>query len=311
MFCKVVPVLFAAVAAVPLLAWSQDAKPAAQASQAAAAGDIVVLKPGDKLPAKVTKLTLIDRDPGTGKGEKAKPGHAALVHYVGWLYDPSKPDGRGAEFDSSRGRQLPFGFLIGAGRVIKGWDQGIVGMGEKARRTLIIPPDLAYGENERPKIPAHSTLMFDIEVHEIIPTGATTQAAPQPPATPPKILKMTDALPTEVTDLTLIDQQVGEGKTATSGNVTVHYTGWLYDPKAKDGKGNKFDSSVDRKEPFTFPLGGGRVIKGWDQGVAGMKEGGKRTLLIPPSFGYGARGAGGVIPPNATLIFDVELIAVK
>ncbi len=93
--------------------------------------------------------------------------------------------------------------------------------------------------------------------------------------------------------------------------VIVHYTGWLYDPSAPEGKGAKFDSSVDRKEPFQFPLGGGRVIKGWDDGVAGMKVGGQRTLIIPPAMGYGQRGAGGVIPPNATLIFDVELIDVK
>jgi peptidylprolyl isomerase len=297
-----------------LTAWAspvtaQDAKPATPQD------DIVRLKPTDKLPAKITKLTIIDRDAGTGKGDKAKPGSAALVHYTGWLYDPTKPEGKGAEFDSSRGRQLPFGFLIGAGRVIKGWDQGVVGMGEKAKRTLIIPADLAYGAKESAKIPANSTLLFDIEVHEIITaTGATTApAAPPapPPSNPPKFIKMTDALPTEVTDLTIIDQKVGDGNAAASGNVTVHYTGWLYDPKAKDGKGSKFDSSVDRKEPFSFPLGGGRVIRGWDVGVAGMKEGGKRTLIIPPAMGYGSRGAGGVIPPNATLIFDVELIAVK
>ncbi|MCL4141996.1 UNVERIFIED_CONTAM: hypothetical protein GTU68_020043 [Idotea baltica] len=93
--------------------------------------------------------------------------------------------------------------------------------------------------------------------------------------------------------------------------VSVHYTGWLYDPAAEDKKGEKFDSSVDRGQPFEFNLGNGQVIQGWDQGFAGMKIGGKRTLIIPPEMGYGARGAGGVIPPNATLIFDVELLDVK
>jgi FKBP-type peptidyl-prolyl cis-trans isomerase len=93
--------------------------------------------------------------------------------------------------------------------------------------------------------------------------------------------------------------------------VTVHYTGWLFDPAAIDNKGRKFDSSVDRKSPFAFGLGAGQVIRGWDQGVAGMKVGGQRTLVISPEMGYGARGAGGVIPPNATLIFDVELLGVK
>ena len=91
----------------------------------------------------------------------------------------------------------------------------------------------------------------------------------------------------------------------------MHYTGWLYDAGAAGNRGAKFDSSVDRGRPFEFPLGMGRVIKGWDEGVASMHIGGKRILQIPPELGYGARGAGGVIPPNATLIFDVELLAVK
>ena len=114
-----------------------------------------------------------------------------------------------------------------------------------------------------------------------------------------------------VSELQKNDTVVGTGAEAQAGHtVSVHYTGWLYDAGAPDFKGRKFDSSVDRGQPFNFPLGGGRVIQGWDQGVAGMKVGGKRTLIIPPDLGYGARGAGGVIPPNATLVFDVELIAV-
>jgi len=115
-----------------------------------------------------------------------------------------------------------------------------------------------------------------------------------------------------MTELQKIDVKQGTGAEATPGkNVAVHYTGWLYDAAAPDHHGKKFDSSLDRGQPFTFPLGGGRVIRGWDEGVAGMKVGGKRTLVIPPEMGYGARGAGGVIPPNATLVFDVELLDVK
>jgi peptidylprolyl isomerase len=109
--------------------------------------------------------------------------------------------------------------------------------------------------------------------------------------------------------LQTIEIKVGAGASPKSGQtVTVHYTGWLYENGAK---GKKFDSSVDRNEPFEFPIGQGRVIRGWDEGVATMKIGGKRTLIIPPALGYGVRGAGGAIPPNATLIFDVELLGVK
>jgi len=113
---------------------------------------------------------------------------------------------------------------------------------------------------------------------------------------------------TEVTmqdGLKYTDDQVGTGAVATAGKTAVvHYTGWLLD-------GTKFDSSRDRNQPFSFPLGAGQVIKGWDEGVAGMKVGGKRTLIVPPALGYGARGAGSVIPPNATLKFEVELLDVR
>jgi FKBP-type peptidyl-prolyl cis-trans isomerase FkpA len=110
---------------------------------------------------------------------------------------------------------------------------------------------------------------------------------------------------TTASGLVFEDLVVGSGNSAASGQkVSVHYTGWLTN-------GTKFDSSKDRGEPFVFPLGKGHVIKGWDEGVAGMKVGGKRKLTIPPALGYGSRGAGGVIPPNATLVFEVELLDVK
>lgn len=109
-----------------------------------------------------------------------------------------------------------------------------------------------------------------------------------------------------------IDRTVGDGEIAEIGNtVNVHYTGWLYDENAPDNKGRKFDSSHDRDAHFSFMLGAGKVIKGWDHGVRGMKVGGERTLIIPPSMAYGSQGAGGVIPPNATLIFDVELVGLQ
>jgi FKBP-type peptidyl-prolyl cis-trans isomerase FkpA len=146
--------------------------------------------------------------------------------------------------------------------------------------------------------------------------AASAFAQTPAPASAPAAAKAADAKPTEMkkamtvttaSGLIYDDVVVGTGAEAKAGPVKVHYTGWLFN----DGKrGQKFDSSKDRGEPFGFPLGGGRVIKGWDEGVAGMKVGGTRILTIPPALGYGARGAGGAIPPNATLQFEVELLGV-
>ncbi len=114
---------------------------------------------------------------------------------------------------------------------------------------------------------------------------------------------------TTASGLQITDTKIGEGPSPKPGQVCImHYTGWLYQ---NGQKGDKFDSSVDRDEPFEFPIGKRRVIAGWDEGIATMKVGGKRTLIIPPELGYGMRGAGGVIPPNATLIFDVELLGLR
>jgi len=135
---------------------------------------------------------------------------------------------------------------------------------------------------------------------------AACQAAPAAQTQPTSGAATANA--TEVTmpdGLQYTDDQIGTGAEATTGKTAVvHYTGWLLD-------GTKFDSSVDRNQPFSFPLGAGQVIKGWDEGVVGMKVGGKRTLIIPPALGYGSRGAGGVIPPNATLKFEVQLLDVR
>ena len=124
--------------------------------------------------------------------------------------------------------------------------------------------------------------------------------------------KETTGMTENITQLVKNDTVIGEGREAEPGfMVSVHYTGWLYGENAPKHKGEKFDSSVDRGQPFEFSLGAGQVIQGWDQGFAGMKIGGKRTLIIPSEMGYGKRGAGGVIPPNAALVFDVELLDVK
>lgn len=159
----------------------------------------------------------------------------------------------------------------------------------------------------RPRFRARSGFALAIAL-----AAATGIAFAQTTAAPAAAPTLSSKIGAKVTELKKIDVTTGSGAEAVAGKtVIVHYTGWLYDPAAADGHGAKFDSSVDRKQPFGFPLGGGRVIKGWDEGVAGMKVGGKRTLVIPPEMAYGQRGAGGVIPPNATLLFDVELLEVK
>ncbi len=144
----------------------------------------------------------------------------------------------------------------------------------------------------------------------LLDAGFSLAASAQQVTTPPvQAISKLDANPKQ---LQKIDIKQGDGAEAQSGKVViVHYSGWLYDPTAAEGKGKKFDSSLDRKVPFGFFLGEGKVIKGWDQGLVGMKVGGKRRLIIPPELGYGERGVGGVIPPNATLIFDIDLIEVK
>ena len=137
------------------------------------------------------------------------------------------------------------------------------------------------------------------------PESAATETAAAPADAPA-------STGTETMALQKTELAPGNGAEIKSGQTAlVHYTGWLYDAAAPESKGKKFDSSVDRNEPFEFPVGAGMVIKGWDEGVVGMKVGGKRRLVIPPEMGYGSRGAGGVIPPGATLVFDVELVEIR
>jgi peptidylprolyl isomerase len=228
------------------------------------------------------ELEINDLEPGNG--DVVSAGQSIEVHYTGWLWD----DGvRGEQFDSSLDRGEPFQFDLGRCQVIRGWDWGVEGMRVGGRRDLIIPSRLAYGERGAGDvIPPNATLNFEIELLRIVD----------------------DASLPEGVEMEVIDHEVGTGDEAQAcQTVEVHYTGWLW---VDGARGAKFDSSLDRGEPFQFGLGMGQVIRGWDEGVQGMKVGGRRELIIPPEMGYGERGAGTVIPPGATLNFEVELLRV-
>ena len=225
-------------------------------------------------------LVFIDEIIGTGKNPKT--GDKVVVHYTGTLEN-------GTKFDSSIDRDRPFEFTIGVGRVIKGWDEGVASMKVGGKRKLIIPSNLGYGSRDMGTIPPNSTLLFDIELIEI----------------KEKFVDTDFSLPgkEEVTEsgLRMIIHKEGNGQIPIAGQtVKVHYTGILED-------GTQFDSSHDRGRPFSFQLGQGRVIKGWDEALSLMSKGEKRTLIIPSELGYGSRNMG-AIPPNSTLVFEVELI---
>ena len=237
-------------------------------------------------------LQFIEIVPGTG--DAPKPGDVVDVHYRGTLAD-------GTQFDSSYSRGDPIQFVLGAKAVIAGWDEGIALMRKGGKAKLIIPPNLAYGaKGAGGVIPPNATLTFEVELVDIRPAA---------PSAPTKL--EASQFTTTPSGLQYADLQVGTGTTATANSaVSVHYTGWLTD-------GTRFDTSRDpslpmaRQQPFPFTLGRGEVIKGWDEGVAGMRVGGKRQLVIPAGLAYGERRAGNVIPPGATLVFEVELIEVK
>jgi peptidylprolyl isomerase len=221
-----------------------------------------------------------------GQGEKPEKGAKVKVHYTGKLTNDTV-------FDSSYKRNQPFSFVLGKGRVIAGWDEGVALLNEGTKATLIIPSDLAYGSRDKPNIPANSTLIFDIELLEV----------KNPIKVVPFDVAGKDTMTTE-SGLKYIVVKKGHDKNplAKAGEtVTVHYTGYFKD-------GLIFDSSVKRGQPIKFPLGQGRVIKGWDEGLQLMRSGDKFRLIIPYQLAYGENGRGNSIPPKTDLIFDVELV---
>ncbi|MCE2787033.1 MAG: FKBP-type peptidyl-prolyl cis-trans isomerase [Bacteroidota bacterium] len=223
-----------------------------------------------------------------GNGPRAENGAMVFVHYVGTLTN-------GTKFDSSRDRGQPFSFKLGTGGVIKGWDEGIalLKVGDKA--ILTVPPQLGYGEMNMGTIPPNSTLIFEVELMDIkLPTQPWKLSNTDTVSTPSGLKYIVVSRNTDATAV-----QAESGKT-----VSVHYTGFLLNGKV-------FDSSYDRGQPIAFPLGQGNVIKGWEEGIKLMKTGDKIRLIIPAELGYGAAGRPPVIPQNATLLFDCELISIQ
>lgn len=240
---------------------------------------VISVLPRDERPNR-----LVTRDIAIGTGMQAGVGDVLEVNYVGALLSD------GTEFDASWNRSQTFFVPIGMGAVIPGWDQGIVGMREGGRRVLITPPDLAYGSSGAgSSIPPDATLVFVVDLVAVLDL--------QPPAIPE---------PTEVGALLEVeDLVVGTGDPVESGDtVTVHYLGTLTD-------GTVFDASWRRGMPFTTTIGVGMVIPGWDQGIVGMREGGRRLLKIPSDLAYGERGSGAAIPPDTPLLFVVDLIRIQ
>lgn len=249
----------------------------------------------DKFPADVEKLKWHDVSKGlkaydekTGNGKPAIVGATLKTHYTGWLVS-------GRKFGSSKDLGKPLEVVLGNGKLIKGWEQGLDGMREGGVRWLRVSPAMGYGATAYTMIPSNSTLIFRVELVESEVDSAVVANMDFFPDT----TALTFENGSEGLRYAIVKQ--GEGEPAKTGSIArVHYTGWLTN-------GYKFDSSRDRDQEFAFPLGGGRVIRGWELGVAGMLPGEKRILIVPPGLGYGARAAG-PIPGGSTLIFAVEYL---
>ena len=216
-----------------------------------------------------------------GDGPEVQDGWLLALAYTGWLYDEAAPDNKGREFISVAAED-PDSFRFGVGQVIPGIDQGVAGMRVGGKRRIVVPPDLGFGAQGNNLVPGNATLLFEVE----LVAGAEVAF--------------------EFTDL-----RVGSGEEAENGNsLSMAYHGWVYDLLAPDNKGDTFDSTT-AEDPFDFTLGVGAVIVGWDLGIVGMRVGGRRRIVIPHELAYGAAGRQPRIPRYATLLFEVELLAVN
>jgi FKBP-type peptidyl-prolyl cis-trans isomerase len=238
-----------------------------------------------------------------GEGPAAKVGDVVDYHFTGTAAS-------GKRFRSSYDNLRPERIKLGRGLVIAGVDEGLVGMKPGGKRRLIIPSYLAFGSlGSPPDVPANMDVVYEVELVAVNPPAPAFADAEKAHAKLPERPALTDEekarAVTTPSGLQYIDLQPGEGREARRGdNVQVQYTGWLTN-------GAKFDSSLDRGQPYTLKLSpGSGVIQGWVEGVAGMKIGGKRKLIIPPALAYGEKG-NVAIPPNATLVFEVELLRVQ
>ena len=245
------------------------------------------------VPTAVDEADLVTTDSGLqyfdiveGEGDIPVDGQDVVINYVAWVQDGE------VYIASSDTVGEPLTFTLGSDfGVFPGWNEGVSTMKPGGKRYLVIPPDLALGEEGGGRIPPNSTLIMEVELLEVLPLVLPTEISEEDFTTTDSGLRYYDIVE-------------GDGDEATTGStVTVNYTGWLTDNV-------KFDSSLDSGAPFPFTLGTGQVIPGWDEGVAGMKVGGKRQLVIPAELGYGDTGSG-MIPPGATLIFEVELLEVE
>jgi len=256
------------------------------------AGDIdnadLSVKPLVTIPPSSPPTELLIEDLVVGSGSPVGVGDFLIMDYVGVSYST------GLQFDASWDRGSPFPFELGAGRVIQGWDQGIVGMSVGGRRSLTIPPELAYGENGSGSgsIGPNETLVFVVDLIASVPAN---------------LEKPTEDLTSEsTTELETNDISEGSGAIVQPGNVVyIHYVG------VSASTGEQFDSSWDRgrSEFIGYISGTGNIIQGLDEGLLGMQVGGRRTVVIPPDLAYGENGAGdGLIAPNETLIFTVDLL---